>query len=77
MEHQDIPHDIASLVYKTRKMAGLSQTVLAQYAGVSRSAVVDIEHAKPTVQLSTLLKVFSVLNIRIEFTHPLQDGAEA
>ncbi len=62
---------IAELVETHRKKSGLSQKELAQLAGVGKTAVFDIEHAKATVQLATLMKVFDALNIQISFSSPL------
>ncbi|MCS5711256.1 type II toxin-antitoxin system Y4mF family antitoxin [Candidatus Berkiella aquae] len=62
---------LASIIRQHRKQAGLSQQTLAKYAGVGKTVIYDIEHAKETIQLNTLLKVLSVLNIQIEFISPL------
>lgn len=62
---------LAILVRDHRKYSGLSQQGLAKYAGVGKTVIYDIEHGKETIQLITLLKVLSVLNIQIEFTSPL------
>lgn len=48
-----------------RKQSGLSQQGLAQLAGVGKTVVFDIEKAKATVQLNSLLKVLEVLNISL------------
>ena len=62
---------IAGMVQNHRKKSGLSQKELAQLAGVGKTAVFDIEHAKATVQLKTLIQVFEALNIQIKFSSPL------
>jgi len=54
-----------------RKMSGLTQNQLADFAGVGKTVVFDLEHGKSTVQLDTLLKVLSVLNMHIEIISPL------
>ena len=59
------------MIREHRKQSGLSQQALAKYAGVGKTVIYDIEHAKETIQLNTLLKVLGVLNIQIEFTSPL------
>lgn len=63
-------YDIANLVHYYRKQSGLSQQQLAQLAGVGKTVIFDIERGKETVRLSTLLKVFDVLNIQIKFEPP-------
>ena len=54
-----------------RKKSGLSRIECAQLAGIGKTAIYDIEHGKSTVQLDTLLKLLSVLNLRIQFEGPL------
>lgn len=63
---------ISELVRNLRKSANLSQTQLAEMAGVSRTAIQHLESGKLTIQLDTLLKIFSVLNITILFDHPMK-----
>lgn len=69
--NQALVKKIAELVQRHRKKSGLSQKELAQLAGVGKTAIFDIEHAKLTVQLKTLIKVFEALNIQIKFSSPL------
>lgn len=64
--------DIASMVHDCRKKSGLSQLELATLAGVGKTVVFDIEKGKQTVQLATLLKVLTVLNIRLTFQSPYE-----
>ena len=73
---QDIDQYILTLgetVKRHRKQASLSQAKLAQYAGVGKTVIYDIEHGKPSVKLDTLLRVLNALNIRLEPTSPLLD----
>tara|TARA_R110002110_G_scaffold124505_2_gene301867 strand:- start:15549 stop:15782 length:234 start_codon:yes stop_codon:yes gene_type:complete len=63
---------LAETVLKHRKQAGLSQKGLADYAGVGKTAVYDIEHSKQGVQINTLLKVLTVLNIQLVLQTPVQ-----
>jgi y4mF family transcriptional regulator len=53
-----------------RKKAGLTQQQLAEFAGIGKTAVFDIEKGKSTVQLDTVLKILSVLNIKIKLETP-------
>lgn len=62
---------LADVIRQHRKQAGLSQQDLAKYAGVGKTVIYDIEHAKESIQLNTLLKVLGVLNIQIQLSSPL------
>lgn len=63
---------IAKAVMTCRKRCGLTQKELADLAGVGKTVVFDIERAKPTVRLDSVLKVLSALNIKLELTLPFQ-----
>jgi HTH-type transcriptional regulator/antitoxin HipB len=65
------PNQIAEVVRFHRKQSGLSQQALAKIAGVGKTAIFDIEKGKETVQLNTLLKVFDVLNIKMQLLTPM------
>lgn len=67
----------AQMVLFHRKKSGLSREACAQLAGVGKTAVYDIEHGKPTVQMDTIVKVLEVLNIKIRFSSPLMPLFEA
>lgn len=67
---------LAELVRELRKQSGLSQEALAQHAGVGKTVIYDIEHAKPSIRLNTLLKVLHVLNIKVRLESPLTHGEE-
>lgn len=54
-----------------RKKSKLTQKQLADLAGVGKTVVFDIEKGKETVQLNSLLKVLSVLNIKLELKSSL------
>ena len=54
-----------------RKKIRLTQKQLADLAGVGKTVVFDIEKGKETVQLNSLLKVLSVLNIKLEMKSSL------
>ncbi len=66
-----VSEQISKLVLFHRKQSGLSQEQLAAHAGVGKTVVFDIEHAKLTVRLSTVLSILSVLNIDVEFKSSL------
>ena len=64
------PELLASIIRKHRKAAGLSQLQLAEMAGVGKTVVFDIEKGKETIQLSTLRKMLTVLNIKVQLESP-------
>ena len=63
-------NDLAKLIRKHRKARRLSQSQLAEAAGVGKTVVFDIEHSKPTVQMDTVLKILGALDIRLSFDAP-------
>jgi HTH-type transcriptional regulator/antitoxin HipB len=67
------PKSLAGIIRKHRKAAGLSQLQLAEMAGVGKTAIFDVEKGKETVQLDTLRKILSVLNIKVQLTGPLMN----
>ena len=62
---------IGSIILTHRKSSGLTQSQLAQMAGVGKTVVFDIEHGKQTVRLETLMKIMKVLNIKMQLTSRL------
>ena len=68
---KELSNSIAAMVREHRKQAQLTQIQLADLAGVGKASIWDIEHGKETVQLNTLCRVLSVLNIEIKFESPL------
>ena len=62
---------IGKLIIFHRKKSKLTQKQLADLAGVGKTVVFDIERGKETVQLNSLLKVLSVLNIKLEMKSSL------
>ena len=63
--------EISETIRFHRKKAKLTQFELAKLAGIGKTAVFDLEKGKSTVQLSTLLAVLLVLNIKIVLSSPL------
>jgi HTH-type transcriptional regulator/antitoxin HipB len=57
-----------------RKMSGLTQVQLAEMVGVGKSVIYDLEKGKETVQLSTLVKILSGLNIKVKLQSPLDQS---
>jgi y4mF family transcriptional regulator len=67
---------IGKIINLHRKKSKLTQNQLADLAGVGKTVVFDIEKGKETVQLNSLLKVLSVLNIKLEMKSPLMQLLE-
>ena len=63
--------NIAEIIRFHRKLARLTQAELAELSGVGKTVVFDLEKGKMSVQLDTLLKVITALNIEIVFKSPL------
>lgn len=63
--------DLSRIARDLRKKARLSQGRLAELAGLSRTAIQGLESGKETCQLDTVFKVFRVLNIQVNLSHPL------
>lgn len=59
------PDILSKVIKKHRKAAGLSQLQLAEMAGVGKTVVFDLEKGKETIQLDTLRKILTVLNIKV------------
>lgn len=68
--------DLAKVLKFHRKKAKLTQTALAELAGVGKTVIFDLEHKKTNVKLSTLKKILFVLNIRIFLSSPLLNNQE-
>lgn len=69
--------DLAKNIRFLRKTAGLSQLDLAGRAGISRTALQNLESGKETVQLSSLFPVLAILNIKLCLDHSLLKNAIA
>lgn len=54
-----------------RKKAKLTQAELAILSGIGKTVVFDIENGKLSIRLTTLLRIFNTLNIKIQFAGPL------
>lgn len=63
--------EIGKTIIFHRKKSKLTQKQLADLAGVGKTIVFDIEKGKETVQLNSLLKVLSILNIKLEMKSSL------
>ncbi len=65
--------ELKKLVIAHRKKSNLSQSDLAVFAGVSRTAIQRLEQGNTTIQMDTLLKILMVLNIRLYLQGPIGD----
>jgi len=61
----DHPHPVGSFVRERRKASGLTQTELAELAGVGVRFVSDLERGKPTVRLDSTEAVLRVFGKRL------------
>jgi y4mF family transcriptional regulator len=68
---------LSEVIIIHRKKSGLTQKGLADLAGVGKTVIYDIEKGKETIQLDTIKKILSVLNIKIKFESPLMNLMEA
>lgn len=74
--NKEVVENISEMVKSHRQKAGLTQVELARLAGVGKASIWDIEHAKQTVQIDTLLKVLDALNIRVHLDSPLKNQTQ-
>ncbi|MDP8202496.1 MAG: helix-turn-helix domain-containing protein [Candidatus Tenebribacter burtonii] len=64
---------IGSIIHFHRKQAGLSQKGLSDLAEIGKTAVFDLEKGKSNFRIETLIKICSILNIKLEFQSPLME----
>jgi transcriptional regulator with XRE-family HTH domain len=69
--------ELGKIVSQLRKKARLSQSNLALRAGLSRTAIQNLESGKETLQLSTLFPVLDCLNATLFLNHPLLNERDA
>jgi y4mF family transcriptional regulator len=65
--------NIGAIIRFHRKKSGMTQLELATRCGLGKTVIFDVEKGKPTVRLSTLIKILGFLNIRMELHSPLMD----
>ncbi len=61
------------LVRTHRKKSGLSQIELANLAGVGKTTIFDIEKARHSFHMRTIVNVCKALNLKMEMLSPLQN----
>ena len=59
-----------------RKKSRLTQEELGKLARLGKTVIFDIEKGKLSVKMSTILKLFEVLNIQIDYQSPLMQVFE-
>ena len=62
--------NIGDLIKTHRKKASITQKELADLAGVGKTTVFDVENNKQTVRFENIMRLFSVLNIKLSATSP-------
>jgi HTH-type transcriptional regulator/antitoxin HipB len=66
IEHvADNPSAFGAVVRERRRQMGITQAQLADVAGVSRKAVIDIESGKPTAQWQIALSLARSLGLNV------------
>ncbi len=68
--------NIGRIVAFHRKKSKLTRIELSRISGVGKSTIFDLEKGKLTIQLDTLIKIFSVLNINLKLESPLMKEFE-
>jgi HTH-type transcriptional regulator/antitoxin HipB len=58
--------ELAAVVRAERKMLGLSQSAVAERAGVGRDWVIGLEKGKPTAEIGLVLRTLRVLGLTIQ-----------
>lgn len=70
------PQQIGSLVRRTRKKRGLSQTELGERAGLRQETISLIESGNPATKLETILAVLAALDLEFRIV-PRSKGSPA
>jgi HTH-type transcriptional regulator/antitoxin HipB len=68
--------ELSQTVRFLRKQSGLTQRQLAELAGVSKTVVFDVEKGKQTVQLDSILKILTILNVKMILETPIKQHGE-
>ncbi len=69
-------HDFGLVVRDLRRRASLSQSAVAERAGVSRVWLSQMENGKPTVELGKVLRVLDVLGHGVDVRPSHREGSE-
>lgn len=60
---------LGKLIRENRERKNISQQELADFAGVSRAVIVDLENAKRDMKLSNILKVVQASSLRLTLSY--------
>lgn len=63
-------NDLAHLVKQERKRRGWTQAQLAERSGVSRDWIINLEKAKPSVELTLVLRTLKTLQLPVSVGTP-------
>jgi HTH-type transcriptional regulator/antitoxin HipB len=69
--------ELGAVILFHRKRAGLSRADLCRLAGIGKTTLYDTEHGKTAVRMDGVLRILRVLNIRLEWSSPLEESYEA
>jgi y4mF family transcriptional regulator len=61
---------LGRLIRRARKAAGMTQIELARKAAMGERFIVDLEHGKPTCEAGRVLRVMTLLNLRLAVEAP-------
>ncbi len=67
------PDELGRIVAYHRKRYGMPRSEASALAGVGKTALYDLEHGKPTVQLNTVMAVLGALGIKLVVESPLME----
>ena len=66
-------YKLAFIIKYHRKQLGLTQTQLADSAGVGKTVIFDLEKGKDTVGFNIVSKVLASMNIEVNLESPFQN----
>ena len=69
-------NSIGSLVRRTRKLQGLTQSDLALVCGTGKRFIVDLEKGKSTCEFAKVLNALQTLGIEIQLIPPSTNEIE-
>lgn len=62
--------DVGKMIVFHRKKAGLSRVELGRLSDVGKTVIFELEHGRMTVSFEKLLRICTILNIKLNFTSP-------
>lgn len=70
------PKQLGNVIQRTRKQLGLTQTQLANLAGLRQEKVSLVERGQEGAKLSTIFALLAALNLQITFEARVGKGAK-